>query len=134
MTKEEFIKGMPYNTQNFAVCIFDEDDVFINRKKWAVGDILGAFYLNDNNIHICGGYCENTDTGKMTGLAIWEDDVFTIKKDGFITNQDWIQWKLLQVKTGKVFIPQYVNYKMEIGNKSGLYSCDNVYWIKKVYC
>jgi hypothetical protein len=65
--------------------------ITINGNFAATGDYIGAFYLDNGNLH-CGGY-QKVTPGEDFDIHVYPDDTITPQKDGFILN-DTVYWRL----------------------------------------
>ncbi len=81
------------NTGTYHTIIINNADVLLNgiagTQTLAVGDFIGVFYYDDNNILRSGGYAEVINPSQ-TVLSAWADDATTTNKDGFVSTDEFI--------------------------------------------
>lgn len=79
-----------------SILIPTQADLNVNGGPIAVGDYIGVFFLDDNNVEACGGYVAWMGNNEI--MTAWGDDSQTTAKDGFGASEVFV-WKIWQATT-----------------------------------
>ena len=89
-------------------------EIYIDDEALEYGDWMGVFYTDDDGNLACGGM--TMWTGENIAMMAWGDDSYTIEKDGFSVDEEFI-WKIWNYSDGDEFQTN-ATYHTEIYNEA----------------